>query len=812
MPNHKEFARFGLDREKHVTPDQEDEPLVWLVERRNGAGQEGVFAVELAGVTVQGGRHAGQESSPDENAASRLVASVFSGLSAGEGIELVYRCGKDVPFTWQIVGHVSGQTQTDVISNAKRLYTSLCASMRTESAAYRFSPVRSADALSSLDVQYPWQRRIQGQRVAIQKAGRNPMGFAPGSQLLKTGGRLVLPDLTPGQAAPCNRLVSLLRQSPTLIELRLTLAKVILDDDAVLKTSAALEWLLSGEEKEVIQNELASLGERKQVHIGNSCRYLNAWLDHGWGVRLTATVASEHAVTPALLTMIADDLTHGKNTRIEDMPEESYETGMCTATGIDFQDCLPAGRLLPSFFPAPAQLVSAQVRREYNREVPRLGTDGIILGRIRDGVRSTPVHFRHHDRTRHVYILGSTGTGKSTLLANMIIQDIRNGHGVSVLDPHGDLYTQILENIPPERVDDLILINPCDTERAVGINFLEAADPSCRKEMHLLVNEMMSIFKRLYMRETQGPIFETYMRNAMLLVMENEIPGATLLDIPRLFEHDDFRNALLAKCHNRAVLDFWRRTAERANGEYSLANMTAYVTSKLNMFIYNSTMRCIIGQAKSTIDFYQAINEGRIILVNLSKGLLGELDTQLLGMLITGKLFCAALNRASEPTATPRKSHFLYIDEFQNFTSGSVAQMLSEARKFGLYLTLANQNLSQLREGHEASSLSETVLSNAGTLLCFRTGAPDAERIEQYTLPEFGSQDIQYMPDFHLIAKLLVNQCPSRPFVFETLPFETAPAGRGLKRSIENARKRYTVDIQEVERDIASRHAALQIL
>ena len=809
MPNRSENALALPDHNPYAIPEHADEPLVLLTDRRDREGQEAVFAVELAGVAANGEEGDPRAFNPEAHTMPRSLESVFAGLSAGEGIELVYRCGKDTPFIWRIIGHVVGSTPAEIIPKARDLCTSLCVGMRAANGAYRFSPIRYAEDLPAHKEHYSWQRQIVARGIAIRKAGKNPVGFVPGATSPNVDRELLLPNLTSGLKAPYNRLALALRQSRTPIVLRLALTKVVLNTEEAAKVSAALEWLHTCEEKEITHDDLVSLGARRQAHIENSRQYLDAWLEHRWGTRLTVTVESESPVTSSLLAMIIEDLALGKDTDLEAIPAEPSGPGVCTATGIDFQNCFPAGCLLPSLFPAPAQLVRAQVRREYNREVPRLGADGVVLGCVNDGARRLLVHFRQSDRSRHTYILGSTGTGKSSLLANMIVQDIRNGHGVCVLDPHGDLYAQIQASIPRERVRDLILVNPCDRERAAGINFLEAGGPQCRMEIHFLVNEMMSIFQRLYLRETQGPVFETYMRNAMLLLMENEIPDATLLDVPRLFEHEGFRSLLLAKCLNPAVQDFWQKTAERARGDYSLASMAPYIVSKLNMFVYNPVIRSIIGQAKSTIDFYQAMNEGRIILVNLSKGFLGELDTQLLGMLITGKVFCAAMKRIAQPAAT-RKPHFLYIDEFQNFTSGSIAQMMSEARKFGLFLTLANQNLGQLREYHDASSLSEAVLSNAGTLLCFRTGAPDAERIKVHTMPEFDTQDIQYMPDFHVIAKLLVNNSPTRPFVFETLPFESTVAGRGHKRAIENARKRCTVDTREVERAIALRHVAVQ--
>jgi Helicase HerA, central domain len=334
--------------------------------------------------------------------------------------------------------------------------------------------------------------------------------------------------------------------------------------------------------------------------------------------------------------------------------------------------------------------------RVLNLPAVSLKNEGILIGHAVSSSVRAEVNFARADRSRHAYIIGATGTGKSTLLFNMLRQDIENGEGVCLIDPHGDLHAQILNVVPRRRKDDVVIIDPCDFKHAVGINFLECSDSYKPIQMNFIVNEMIKIFDRLYdLRTTGGPMFEQYMRNALLLVMDSDYPGATLMDIPAIFEDKDYRKFLLDRCYSRIVKSFWTKQAERAGGEAALENMSPYICSKLNQFTTNALLRPIIGQSKSTINFREAMDKGKIILVNLSKGLLGELDAQLLGMLIIGKIFSAAMGRV---TMRPekRKPLFLTIDEFQNFTTDSVAHLLSEARKFGIYLTLANQNLAQL--------------------------------------------------------------------------------------------------------------------
>jgi len=415
-------------------------------------------------------------------------------------------------------------------------------------------------------------------------------------------------------------------------------------------------------------------------------------------------------------------------------------------------------------------------------------SDGVCLGEVSDGAIKTPVRMTESDRARHCYVVGSTGTGKSTLLANLILQDIHNGEGVTVIDPHGDLYRQILASLPPHRYADLVLFDATDAKNTVGLNFLECDDDEL--QIHFVINEMLKIFYRLYDRQMMGPMFETYMRTAMVLLLDrDDRPPVTLVDIPRVFEDAEYRREAKAACRNRMAADFWTHAAEKSSGDWSLANFAAYIISKLNAFIYNGRMRRIISCEKSTINLHEVLQQRRIMLVNLSKGVIGELDSQFLGMMLLGKLFQAALARASEPEEK-RVPHYLYVDEFQNFATDTLAYMMAEARKFGLRLILANQTLNQVATSrdHSDQNLMQAVLGNVGSLAVFRVGAPDADKFETYTRPEYAGQDLQYLPDYHAVGRLLVQGKPLRPFVFQTVPFRHAEPPADLASAIERAR------------------------
>jgi hypothetical protein len=395
---------------------------------------------------------------------------------------------------------------------------------------------------------------------------------------------------------------------------------------------------------------------------------------------------------------------------------------------------------------------------------PNISKEGIKLG-FNDyrGVETVIRHSRD-DRRRHFYIIGQTGTGKSTMIQEMVKQDIENGEGVCVIDPHGDLVDNVVESIPKARAEDVIYFDPSDMERPFGLNMLEY-DQRKPEQKTFVINEMINIFDKLYdLRQTGGPMFEQYMRNAALLVMEHPESGSTLMEIPRVLADEEFRHMKLAHCANPVVKNFWEKEAEKAGGEAALANMVPYITSKLTQFISNDMMRPIIAQEKSTINFRRAMDEQQIILVNLSKGKIGEINANLLGMIIVGKILIAALSRVDMPESE-RKDFFLYIDEFQNFTTDSIAQILSEARKYRLSLIIAHQFIAQLKE-----EISKAVFGNVGSLCAFRVGAEDAEFLQKQFEPTFDANDLMNVDNRNAFVKLLIASQVAPPFNLKTYP------------------------------------------
>ncbi|PIU79212.1 MAG: hypothetical protein COZ28_01065 [Candidatus Moranbacteria bacterium CG_4_10_14_3_um_filter_44_15] len=390
--------------------------------------------------------------------------------------------------------------------------------------------------------------------------------------------------------------------------------------------------------------------------------------------------------------------------------------------------------------------------------------EGIILGFNDYRGVETVIRHSEDDRRRHFYIIGQTGTGKSTMIQEMVKQDIKDGKGVCVIDPHGDLVDHIAESIPKERAEDVIFFDPADMERPFGLNMLEY-DHNKPEQKTFVINEMINIFDKLYdLRQTGGPMFEQYMRNAALLVMEHPESGSTLMEIPRVLADEEFRHMKLSHCTNPVVKNFWEKEAEKAGGEAALANMVPYITSKLTQFISNDMMRPIIAQEKSTISFRQAMDNQQIILVNLSKGRIGEINASLLGMIIVGKILIAALSRVDMPEGG-RKDFYLYIDEFQNFTTDSIAQILSEARKYRLSLVIAHQFIAQLKE-----EISKAVFGNVGSICSFRIGAEDAEFVQKQFEPVFDANDLMNVDNHNAFVKLLIASQVATPFNLKTYP------------------------------------------
>lgn len=409
-----------------------------------------------------------------------------------------------------------------------------------------------------------------------------------------------------------------------------------------------------------------------------------------------------------------------------------------------------------------------------------LPKEGIVIGNSVYRGQTKPVRIMDNDRTRHMYIVGKSGSGKSVMLEYLAGQDVARGAGVCVIDPHGDLVEDVLSRTPKERAKDVMVFDPGDRERPMGLNILEC---KTEEEQDRASLDAMEIFIKLFGNEIFGPRIQHYFRNGCLTLMADEEEGATLLDVPRLFIDDDFQRYKVSKLQNPMVRAFWEN--EMANtGDREKQEMIPYFTSKFGPFVTNTTMRNIIGQTKSAFNVREAMDTEKVLLINLSKGKIGDINAQLLGLIMVSKINQAAMARA-DMKKEDRKDFYLYVDEFQNFATDTFASILSEARKYRLNLIMAHQYIAQLSEsaggvavGQKDSKIRDAVFGNVGTMMNFKVGAEDAEYFEKEYAPVLSAQDILSIANYKAYIKLNIDNSTSRPFSIESI---WDPEGRNYK-------------------------------
>ena len=389
--------------------------------------------------------------------------------------------------------------------------------------------------------------------------------------------------------------------------------------------------------------------------------------------------------------------------------------------------------------------------------MPTLSNDPItVIAQTNFRNARTRFGIKQADRRSHMYIIGKTGTGKSTLLETLIRQDIRNGHGLALCDPHGDLVGRVLERMPEERRKDLIYFNAPDAARPLGFNPLEGVSPSKRP---LAAAGMLEVFRKIW-SDSWGPRLEHILRNALLALLDQ--PQATLADILRLLDDRGFRKNAAERVHNSQVQTFWLSEYENYPARLR-AEAIAPVQNKVGAFLTDPILQNILTQPKSAFDPRRVMDDGQILLVNLAKGKLGEDTTALLGALLVARIGLAALSRADIPEKK-RRDFYVYLDEFQSFTTLSLATMLSELRKYRVSMVVSHQYLAQVDP-----QVQDAVLGNVGTMIAFRLGLADAEIIEKEFYPEFRAIDLVSLPNYNIYLKLMVDGAVSRPFSAETL-------------------------------------------
>jgi len=422
---------------------------------------------------------------------------------------------------------------------------------------------------------------------------------------------------------------------------------------------------------------------------------------------------------------------------------------------------------LASLFHFPDQQFthSSQLERQAAKQVDGpsvLPDEGLLLGyNLFRGVKKQ-IRLSRDDRRRHVYIVGQTGTGKSTLLENIILQDMIDGNGLAFVDPHGDTAEKLLTMIPKNRTDDVIYFNPGDMDNPIGLNLFEFQTDS---QKDFLIQEAINMLYKLYDPQHQGiigPRYEHWFRNAALTLMADP-KGATFIEIPKIFTDKQYAKDKLKHVKDPTVLDFWNKEMAQTS-DYHKSEVLGWFVSKFGAFMSNEMMRNIIGQVEGSFSLRDIMDKKKILIVNLSKGRVGELNSKLLGMIFVMKFQAAAMSRADLPE-DQRVDFSLYVDEFQNFSTDSFATILSEARKYRLNLIVANQFIGQLTE-----EIRDAVFGNVGTIIAMRAGATDADFLVKQFTPVFDNQDIIKIPNFNAIVRLMIGGVPSQPFSMNTLP------------------------------------------
>ncbi len=402
------------------------------------------------------------------------------------------------------------------------------------------------------------------------------------------------------------------------------------------------------------------------------------------------------------------------------------------------------------------------------------------------------------DRRRHMYMIGKTGMGKTEVLKNMAIQDIQAGRGIGFVDPHGEAAEELLDFVPANRVNDVVYFNPADLDFPLAFNIMEKVDIEHR---HLVASGLMGVFKKIW-PDVWSARMEYILNNCILSLLE--YPGSTLLGINRMLADPEYRKKVVDSVQDPVVKSFWTQEYARYTQRYEV-EATAAIQNKVGQFISNPLIRNIIGQVKSKIDMRKIMDEGKIFILDLSKGRIGEDNSRLLGALLITKLQLAAMSRVDTPEKE-RKDFFLYVDEFQNFATGSFSTILSEARKYRLALILGNQYLAQLEEMNSSgrnTGVREAVFGNVGTIVVFRVGAEDAEFLEKEFTPEFLAEDLVNLGKYNIYLKLMINGIAGSPFSALTLPPIPKLAESSREKIIQVSRERYTTPSNIIEEKIA---------
>lgn len=750
-----------------------------------------IFGLELVGtarkpVRLQGTSNV-EEWELEQVSWRRRFASVLTGPPHGKEIELKY-IGKGSKGEGLLNLVIFGKIANDNSGESKGLlwevWKDLYSMLRVNRDIYSFKPLTNKKDIIRHLQPFKAKYAVEFIRSGIDFRPRSIAGFQP--HYFSSSSNLILPSPFSEQASNLIFLSRFLSEYPypLIVSLRVspyigTFPDISLFKTVELKDASTLQHLQSVEER------AAAIFYSKE----KLCR-LRLFV-------LAENPISETVINTIGCELLSEDISLWQAKTIP--VEHDGNTVEKEASRHDYRQVYSieeASRVFRLPLPGSGGVPGLPVVHPYLP--PDLPFTGAVLGYQNTDKGEEAVRIDAADRNNHVYVLGQTGTGKSTLLYSMAMADIREGRGLCVIDPHDDLQKRLIARIPEQRLNDVILLDPADYEYPIGLNLFEYADSN--REKSFLANEFIQILRKLYdphgAHGFTGPVFEQAVRNASLTAMC--LPGGgTVVDVPLLLTNKEYTKSILAYVDDERLKNFWNEMWFKYERDF--AEMLAYVTSKFDHIVSDPIMRRVLGQAKSSINFRQIMDEGKILLVNLSKGSLGESNSHLLGFILVVKLFAAALSRYDTP-AEQRRSFALYIDEFQNFTTDTVQNMLSEARKYCLSMILAHQNLAQLTEATR-----QTILGNVGSLVFFRPGTHDAKFVQEYLKPYFAEKDLLDMPNWSAVGRIMINSTPSKPFVFRVNKDKTKENEAVVKYIRDKMRCNYARSYRDVDKEIINR-------
>lgn len=776
---------------------------------RYGAGSfRARFTLQLASVSsaaLAPDRAKWNESSaidPGEAARQRALGSLACSLRPSQRVCFVHKSVEDgdgaLRYRMLVEGEARGFSAVLVTGLARELLDSLRACLAVGADQFGFAGLDVPPASEH----WLYDVELLPAAINIESAAGVAMGAAAGSARR----RVLLPVVPKHSQTYLDGIVS------TLTSLRARTQLVI--EWRGLPAEASLHGSVEGEISSLLDLNARSVrfagpaGPGAEVPVADvqmTHRALQGWVAEPLGALMRVRLSSAAPLAPPVGRMIGREVFLGRPFAVSGTAARAVQAESGGGRSVDLRGLVSAGIILPPLLPNPLSADAQGIARHYPVVDFDRARSGIVLGysaRLGHEIR-----FADRDRGQHCLVLGQTGSGKTRgAIEAMALQDMARGDGLVHIDLDGDSFDYLHAACPPARRSDIVSLDFTDFDASPGLNLLQFQTRWPSIERGFIVDNLVQIFRHEY-RDTPeafGPMFELYLTNATKLTMEEA--GSTVADIVRVFADTAYRRRLLSICKDPLVAEFWSKIASRASGDASLENIAPYIVCKLTKLVDDELTRRVVGQAESTIDFRAGMDANKIFLIKLSKGLLSERGARFLGMLLTSRLFAAALSRADTAPHLRAPCH-VYLDEFQNLVSPAIQGMLAESRKYGLRLTLANQNLSQL-----PPDLAQSVLTNCGTKIILRTGPQDAEVLAPWVKPHFSEADLVSLPSRHAVVRVVTNGVLSPPFAMRTRALadrdRSAATDAWVAAIRAESKRRYCVDAQTIDARMAARRSS----